>query len=375
MFRPAGVQASVGPTAHARAAAADNRGMSQDQTIIDQDVRAMGAAVHTGEGAAAAAAVPEGLVRAAQTGALLAQLPAVAVEATGADAAPFLHGQFANDVSGLPVGGVGRTLHLNHKGHAIAEASVLRRGKADLLLVIDDDRADWVLESLDSHIVFDQVTLKRQPGLALLTLQGGGATDLLGEAPEASRYAQLQLDGVEVVAFPRRRSAAGGFDLLVPAERLDALTGALSSRGATVVEPGVIDALRVLAGVPTAAGEGGDGVLPQEAGLEEALSYRKGCYLGQEIMARIEARGNLRRSLARLRLSGRPADGERTISAGGRMVGRLGTVAEFENEAGDRVIEALAVLRNDLPADAELEAAGVRAEVLHGASAPRYNQP
>ncbi len=282
----------------------------------------------------------------------------------GPDAATFLHGQVANDVSGLPSGGAGHTLLLNHKGHALAEASVLRRARDDLLLIVDDGQGAWATENLRRHIIFDEVELADAPALVVLTLQGQAAGRLLGSAPQEQRFATLELHGAEVTAYPRRRSASGGYDLVVAADELQQLLSGLLAAGAVAVGERALDAVRVHGTVPSAAFEGGDGVLPQEAGLEAALSYRKGCYLGQEIMARIEARGKLRRGLQRLTLAALPNVSQpelRVITSGGRRVGLLGTVAEYGG-----AVQALAVLRNDLSATAELEVAGVAAWPLVG---------
>jgi folate-binding protein YgfZ len=194
----------------------------------------------------------------------------------------------------------------------------------------------------------------------LLSLQGSGAAECAAacsglELREAGLFAVAD----DVFVTRARRSLAGGVDLIAQVDRVSGLRQRLLVAGAREGSAADLDLLRVQAGVATAAGEGGEGVLPQEAGLEGHVSYRKGCYLGQEIMARIEARGNLRRQLTGLNLKGRPAAGERSIVLDGRLVGRLGTVAAD----GDRVL-ALAVLRNDLPVDAELEVGGVKARVV-----------
>ncbi len=309
--------------------------------------------------------VPLAHLRAAETGAVVAHLPSRVVLAQGPDAASFLHGQLANDVTGLPVGGVNRSLSLNHRGHAMAESSVLRRGKDEFLLVVGDDGGEFVIDSLEQHIIFDQVTLTPQPDLVLLTLQGAGAAQLLPQAPQAGSSSVCELAGHQVTAFPRRRSTGGGFDLLVDRAGAEAVTATLVDAGGVEVAPAVIDALRIRALLPTAGREGGEGVLPQEAGLEDALSYRKGCYLGQEIMARIEARGNLRRSLTRLELDSAAVTG-RQISRGGRAVGLLGSVVQIEGpDGGAPMVEALAVLRNDLEGDEPLEVAGANVCRVH----------
>lgn len=293
---------------------------------------------------------------------LIPLLSSSVITLLGPDAAAFLHGQVANDVSGLPSGGVSHTLLLNHKGHALAEASVLRRDPDDLLVVVDDGRGYWAAENLKRHIIFDEVELGDDTGQVLLTLQGPGAARLLGAAPQEQRSATLELHGATVTAYPRQRSAAGGYDLLVATAELEQVLSGLLAAGAVGVGERALDAVRVHGAVASAAFEGGDGVLPQEAGLEAALSYQKGCYLGQEIMARIEARGKLRRGLRRLTLAATPDVSEpelRAITSGGRRVGLLGTVAEFEGE-----VQALAVLRLDLGTEAELEVAGVAARLL-----------
>lgn len=330
---------------------ADNRRMSSDGSV---------------NAPARPPVVTHALLQEARTGAVLARLPAGVIRAAGPDAAAFVHGQLANDVTGLKVGGVNQSLSLNHRGHALAEASVLRTGKDELLVVVDDGRAQLVFEGLDSHIIFDQVELEWRPQLALLTLQGAGAAGLLPLTPDEGKYTTLELAGAPVTLYPRRRSEQGGFDLLVEADDVPGVVQQLAAAGAVEVSGGVIDALRVLGAVPTAAGEAGGGVLPQEAGLEGSLSYRKGCYLGQEIMARIEARGNLRRSLARLVLSGAPEfqGDDRPITLEGRTVGRLGSTVQLEGMAGaPSTFMALAVLRNDLPADAQLQVGGRSGQV------------
>lgn len=309
-----------------------------------------------GETEAALAALAEGGVF------LTPLLRSSALTLFGPDSAPFLHGQVANDVSGLPSGGASHTLLLNHKGHAMAEATALRRGVGELLLVVDDGRGAWAMETLERHIIFDEVELGRAESLLILTLQGPSAAGLLPTPVQEQRFRTFELHGANVTAYPRRRSDAGGYDLLVAADELEPLLAGLLAAGAVAVGEDALDAVRVQGLIASAAFEGGDGVLPQEAGLESALSYRKGCYLGQEIMARIEARGNLRRGLQRLSLAAVPNVSEpklRTITADGRRVGLLGTVAHLGGE-----VRALAVLRNDLDSSAELEVAGVAARPL-----------
>ena len=279
-----------------------------------------------------------------------------ALRVTGADRLEFVHGQLSNDVKRLTVGQANTSLLLNHKGHALAHLHVLR-GDADLLLVIEGDAGAFVQQQLEAHIIFDQVELEPLP-LVTLTVQGETATrlveEVLGVVPDSGTFLPFGDGGVVV---PAKRSVPGGYDVHAPAEDGAALFTSLKEAGAVPAGERALDTARVLAGIPAVEHEAGEGVLPQEAGLEYAVSYTKGCYLGQEIMARIEARGKLRRSLQGLLLADVLQTDERDIFAEGKKVGRLGTVAQHP-ELG---VIGLAVLRKGLE-EVGLEVAGVSAQ-------------
>ncbi len=268
-----------------------------------------------------------------------------ALLATGADAVDFLHGQLANDVKGLRDGGAVRSLLLNHKGHAMAEAQVLRFEQRRLALIVDDGQGAWVRETLERHIVFDEVKLE-PVDCVVLTVQGvaDGALGALSAQPPAE--GEWLAIGPSGHAYRTARTAAGGYDVTFLGPEAGGLAAeaeaALTAAGAVAADEAALDAARVAGLVPAAGREGGEGVLPQEAGLEGLVSFRKGCYLGQEIMARIEARGSVRRGLVALELSGEPAGREVTLD--GKVVGRLGTVARLP----DGGLGALAVLRQDV---------------------------
>ncbi len=318
---------------------------------------------------------------AADSGATLTPLLAANVlRVTGPDARDFLHGQLAADIRSLGASGQVLSLLLNHKGHALADVAVLRVGP-DYLLVVDDGKAELVAGSLLEHIVFDDVTVSGADAL-VITLQGADSETALAAAglavPDTAAVAGWEAGGVVVHCVRRRRSAAGGFDLVVAeatgtsgaasaaalAEGAQRVVERLLTAGAAPIGEPALAAARVDAMVPAAAFEGGDGVLPQEAGMVERLSYRKGCYLGQEIMARIEARGNLKRGLALLSVD-RAAGTEGALSSGApvmladRAVGRVGTLVGMPG--GEAA--ALVVLRRDVPEGAELAVSGAPARL------------
>ncbi|HKI56860.1 MAG TPA: hypothetical protein VKB31_06865 [Trueperaceae bacterium] len=325
---------------------------------------------------------PEAEARRAQAGegtALVPLLGAAPLRLTGPDRASFLHGQLSNAVQGLPAGACNHTLQLNARGQVVGEAVLCVR-RDDLFLSVDDGCGPQVLASLEAHIVFDEVRVEDLSGtLAALTVQGPGAAEAVrrafGELPHEGRFAQCAFGSAGegaagVLLVRRRRSAAGGVDVHLLARQLPEAVEALMAAGARPAGEAALDLMRVVAALPSAAREGAGGALPQELDLASAVSFRKGCYLGQEIMARIEARGAVRKGPARLRLTAAAA-GEAggagaaaaleglALRQGGREVGRLGTVAALPQGG----LAALAVLRRELPAGGGLVVADGEAEV------------
>ncbi len=269
------------------------------------------------------------------------------LEITGEDRIDFVNGLVTGDVRRLQPGSGTGALLLNHRGHALAQLTVVRTDGL-LLLAVEDGKTEMLLAELQDHVIFDQVELR--------TATGSWSQVTLQAADTSAQLEALRADLEVVAAVPCRRSPTGGVDVFVQGQPEPALER-LQALGSTLLTAEQLDLERVRGVVATAAIDAGPGVLPQEAGLEHLVSYTKGCYLGQEIMARIEARGNLRRGLRRLRLAAEPVPGETDILHAGRVVGRLGTVVNDP----DASWSALAVLRIDLPADAALQVAGTTA--------------
>lgn len=285
-----------------------------------------------------------------------------ALHVTGADRLEFVHGQVSNEVKRLDIGEFQNSLMLNHKGHALAQMRVLRR-EDDLLLFVEGGAGDFVRGQLEAHIIFDQVELEPL-AMVTLSIQGVAAEKIFNDvletdAPKGKGFLEAMFDKTKVISSPAKQSLQGGYNVSVEEDAASDLLEALIASGAALAGENTLDLARVIAGIPSAEGEGGEGILPQEAGLEPLVSYTKGCYLGQEIMARIEARGNLRRSLQGIKLDGEPESAEHDIHSEGKKVGRLGTVVNHPNLGAI----ALAVLRNDVSADTLLSVGGVSAKL------------
>ncbi|MBW6457473.1 MAG: hypothetical protein K0A98_16445, partial [Trueperaceae bacterium] len=289
---------------------------------------------------------------------------------TGADRVPFVHGLVSHDVAGLGEGEAVDALLLDHRGQPQAGLTAHRR-RDDLFLAVHDGQGPAVARILAEHVIFDQVVIQELDGrLASLTLcvaDGEAAAGVLEAAwpgagaalTAASAAAGAARAPVAVVPtphgrallHPRRLGPAWAVDVHLLSEDLAPAWTAWAGAGARPVGERAWTAGRVAHGAASAYAEGRLG-LPQETGLEDRVSYRKGCYLGQEIMARVEARGRLRRGLRGVRLAGPPpglgaAPGWRLEDAAGRAVGALGSAAPAPDGDG---WWGLVVVRDDADA-------------------------
>ncbi|MEM7738863.1 MAG: hypothetical protein AAF267_24105 [Deinococcota bacterium] len=313
--------------------------------------------------------------------ALIPLLDASVYTLTGEDRLEFLHGQVSNQVKGLKNNESNRNLNLNVKGQVQALARVYRLAD-QLVLTVDDGDGETMRQHLQQHIIFDQVVITPQDSL-MMSLQGSRVSKVLEQlninVPQnqftdlhpAKSHAVYQFNyaGQTVLITAQARSISGGVDLVVPQVIVAEFANHLAEQGVTLAGQDALELARVAAGITSAKHESRGSTLPQVIGLDYAVSYNKGCYLGQEIMARIEARGNVRSQLMGIRLSEAPnepvIDGTSLISSEtGKSIGNASSILEHP-ELG---WFGLASLRKDVavgstallaPADAEQVAARV----------------
>ncbi len=215
------------------------------------------------------------------------------VRVAGDDARTWLSGQVTNDLRAARAGDSVYALVLNGKGKIVADAIALDRGE-DWLLVVPGSAATALLEHLERYIIMEDVTLTPLDDLAVLTAQGPSAHAAVAGAAL-----------VNAQVFPSDRLGTGGLDVLVPAHAASAALRALETAARALGGDGVDeDAWRLAAlrlGRPQFGLDFGERNYPQEAGLRErAVSFTKGCYLGQEVVCTLESRGQLVRKLVLL---------------------------------------------------------------------------
>ena len=258
---------------------------------------------------------------------------------SGSDAVEFLNGQVTNELAGL-AGGEGRyAAFLTHKGKMLGDLRIIAPGawapEQGTALLLDTER--HTLQALFDMIrrfkVGYEVELeKRTLERGLLSLIGPLAVEV-ALADEMAAAGTLAADehasapaivgGVSVLAV----RTDVGIDLFCEAERVRELTETLLARGATAVTEEAAECLRIERGRPRCGIDLDETTIPQEAGLNDrAVSFTKGCYVGQETVARLFYKGKPNRHLRGLRLSA-PAEPGDQLHLGERAVGHVGSAA------------------------------------------------
>jgi aminomethyltransferase len=229
----------------------------------------------------------------------------------GRDRAALLHRLSTNDIERLTPGQGARTVLTTPIGRIIDLLAVHALDDA-LLLVTSPEQGPPVYGHLRRNIFFnDQVTLEaagRSHGQ--LALFGPAASDLLARlgapgladlAPHHTR--RVEVAGVAALLAARPPIGGQGFTLYVPAESLETVRESLAAGGAVPLGAASLDVLRVERGYGAFGRELSQEYIPLETGLLDAVSFTKGCYVGQEIIARMESRGRLAKRLVGLRLT------------------------------------------------------------------------
>jgi folate-binding protein YgfZ len=262
----------------------------------------------------------------------------------GRDAKSFLQGQVTNDVEALVPGEGCYAAFLTPKGKMLGDVRILDTGDE---LLLDTERV--ALQELFNmirrfSIGYDVQLHKRTLESGLLSLIGPHSDALAGaQKLQGDEHAHAALV-VGAVATRAIRTDVG-IDLLCASAQLDEVRGELQARGAIEVSELAAECLRVERGRPRYGIDLDDSVIPQEAGLNSrAVSFTKGCYVGQETVARLYYRGKPNRHLRGLRLEspGRAGD---PIVFEGRVVGQLGSVAQSPTLGPI----ALALVRREAP--------------------------
>ena len=218
------------------------------------------------------------------------------VRVTGEDAAAFLQGQCSADLRDVALTDA---LWLNRKGRALAHTVIAKEADGSFLLLCPHLAADALIAVVTANVIADDVI----------------ATDETAQWQKWVAWgAEPALAGAKV--FATKRYGVAAWDVLTP-------VGVAAPGGPAPLAD--LEAQRVAAGVPSVPADCGANEFPQECGLDAWVSYTKGCYLGQEVMARIQSMGSLRRILRRV--SGPVSVGQELKTPEGKVVGTVRSAA------------------------------------------------
>jgi tRNA-modifying protein YgfZ len=258
---------------------------------------------------------------------------------TGSGALEFLNGQVTNELLGLKPGEGRYATFLTHKGKMLGDLRIIVAGddpNADeqpheLLLDTERSALKALFDTIRRFKVGYEVDLhKRTLGFSLLSLIGPEANTIAAQAfvlnedrlpVSENDHVLLSLDRTPV----RLIRTNVGIDTLFEADAHESMRGALEGAGAIEVSEAAAEIVRVEHGRPRYGIDLDDSTIPQEAGLNErAVSFTKGCYVGQETVARLYYKGKPNRHLRGLRLSEATAPGA-PLTLGEKPVGSLGS--------------------------------------------------
>lgn len=243
----------------------------------------------------------------------------VLLRVTGDDRLDWLNGQLTNDVREAKDGAGVYALAVNVRGKIMADVWALERGP-ELAVLVPKAALAQVMASFEQQIIMEDVALTPDPELCVISVQGPRSLELLdGMSLEIARCDEL---------------GAGGAFALVPASQLEDALRELTQRaarigGARVGDEG-FELARLRAGRPRFGRDFDQRNYPQEAGLKHAaVSFNKGCYLGQEVVCTLENRGRLSRRLMRLEAAAGAllTEGAELRDSEGHVAGELRSVA------------------------------------------------
>jgi folate-binding protein YgfZ len=243
------------------------------------------------------------------------------ISVSGPDAAEYLQGQVTNDTEQLDPGSGRYALLLDRKGHIQADMRLLRLGEADFQLDTAASAGAALVKHLRTYMIGRELSVEATDR-TLFSLLGPGSTEVTGLAPgDEMDFTRATIAGADCLVV----ATDVGLDIFCDGDAADAVSGELAARRAVTVSEAAAEILRVETGRPRLENEMAAGPMPAEAGLvERAVDFKKGCYIGQEPVARLHYRGKPNRFLRGLRLEGPVAEGD-VVRLGERELGLIGT--------------------------------------------------
>ena len=297
------------------------------------------------------------------TSAVAIHRDAVVARVSGPDRVAWLQGMVSNDVAGLGPGSGCYAAHLNSRGKVLSLMRVLADEEA-LWLELDGDSPQRVAE-LDKWIVMeDAEILDHSEDVSVLAIVGAGARPAL-EAWTGSRLELARPYDHTVIQGVRILRGDLGFDLIVPRPEVESVLEGLAGKGVRLAEKELWNLLTLEAGLPQYGVDVDEQTTLPELG-QKGIDYRKGCYVGQEVVAKIKYIGHVNRHFAGIRIAGDAVPpAHAAVQRNGKAIGKI-TRARRSPDAGGVVALGYVRLGNEAPGtgvQVEIEGGTVEGEV------------
>ena len=278
------------------------------------------------------------------------------IVATGADRVRFLNGIVTGNVAGTPVGGGCHAALLTPKGHVVSEMWIFVR-ETEIWIVVDAGQAEPVAAALGRYAIMDDFAATPRRDFAMFSILGPEAPERLtaagidvGPLAGGPKLAHADLGGLWLARV--RQLGADGFWVGGTSAEIAAAWARLDGAGTPELAPAAAEAARIAAGEPRFGAEITADYFPMEVGLDDAIDYGKGCYLGQEPIVRVRDRGHTNWRLAGLDITGDddPRPGDAIESEVKPKAGRVTSAGRFADGRG----VALAMVHVSVPIGAEV---------------------
>ncbi len=278
----------------------------------------------------------------------------------GRDARDFLQRLTTNELAAMSDGDARDTLLLDAKGKTTGLLRLCAR-EGEFLALVPRSQCDAIRASIEHHTIMDDVRVDDVSGeWAAVSLWDVEASEVLGALPREGRWEERLLDSTSAIVLRGAVHVGPGVTCLVPAATRTQVLAFCAASGFRAASTEEYDAFRIAHGIADAPNELSEKFNPLESGGASLINFSKGCYLGQEVFARLDSQQKVQRVLVRVSVT-RQISTPATISAADNPVGLITTISPSSKEAP---YSCLAVVRIEhARAGTRLKAGDVDAEV------------
>jgi len=235
------------------------------------------------------------------------------LEVTGTERVDLLHRLSTNDLKGARVGNTISTSFLTEKGRMVDYVQILLRDSS-LLILPSPKNEDGFLHWIEKFVIMEDVQVRsRSNDMLMLSLIGPESSSILrklfGSIPEVGAFLEHRVSDLPVILSRRSGPETERFDLIVDKERRSQLVEHVGRQGSGLcfMSDGAFDFYRIVRGIPRFGNEICDSFNPYEVGLSHSISYDKGCYVGQEVIARLDTYDKVHRRLMGIAFENEPS--------------------------------------------------------------------